>query len=89
MQRHTDHRLLGLMIANGVGADAMPPSESLMVCSSSQSASSAESGNDSVKSLCTSYHYIRKMTGYSNIMRQELGDNHNIQLLSLIGGVGG
>jgi len=42
---------------DGVSADAMPASESVMVCSSSQSVSSAESGNDSVNSLSTSYHY--------------------------------
>ena len=56
MQWHTN-RLLGLVIANGVGADAMPPSESVMVCSSSQSVVRAESGNDSANSFSTSYHY--------------------------------
>jgi len=74
MQQHTD-RLLGLVIAIGlISASAMPPSELVMVCCSSQSVSSAESGNDSVNSLSTTTT-IRKMTGYSNIMRQELGNN--------------
>jgi len=42
---------------DGVSADAMPASELVMVCSSSQSVSSTESGSDSVNSLSTSYQY--------------------------------
>jgi len=41
---------------DGVSADAMPASESVMVYSSSQSVSSTESGNDSVNSVSISYH---------------------------------
>jgi len=41
-------------------ADAMPASESVMVCFSSQSASSAESGSDSVNCLSTNHHYLGK-----------------------------
>ena len=49
-------------------ADAMPASELVMVYSSSQSVSSAKSGSDSVYSLSTSYHYLDKDHGCSNIM---------------------
>ena len=49
-------------------ADAMPTSELVMVYSSSQSVSSAKSGSDSVYSLSTSYHYLDKDHGCSNIM---------------------
>ena len=51
MQQHTD----GYCVSDdGVSVDAMPASELVMVCSSSQSVSSAESGNDSV--YCLSMH---------------------------------
>jgi len=42
---------------DGVSTDVMPARESVMVYSSSQSVSSAESDSDSVNSLSTSYHY--------------------------------
>ena len=41
----------------GLGVDAMPASELVMVCSGSHSVSSAESGSDSVNCLSTSYQY--------------------------------
>ena len=53
-QQHTDRFFIVF------SADAMPASESVMVCFSSQSASSAESGSDSVNCLSTSHHYQDK-----------------------------
>ena len=50
MHQYTD----GLLCDDRVSADVMPASESVMVYSSSQSVSSAESGSDSVNYLSTS-----------------------------------